>query len=1783
MKKREASPRSALSQLGMARNPITQLSESGCSMAEHASKGRKRMPVRARGRGPEPARERSPEEVEVETKQRKATAEKTLGQVETAVRDASKAFGERDVEAFDNAKQHALSRLTQAQIYVLSFREHARDVAVATSEDASRQLAEVEAKSSALKREVDELVRPEPLPEPFAGEDLVLSSIPGGQVRNAHVAFGAAEARLVGLLKGLPGKDRGIFEARIRAADKTDPIAMRWQRLSAERRLRILKAVRSTRSLGSRVEPGPTMATHVASIIDSASKSLGAIHDGWRDLNQHEDQTVDEHERVQFEINNVDAEEWLFTNRDTLEDRVFQLMKYSTFSLSHGRLAWAGTGFADLLAADLLDGLFLERLAAVLPQTDLGALADRFRLLTEKQLGASKDDEPRNDQTDVGGPVGPRTWEPDFAIAVVRKLDAQVRASIHRLQPRIVAAADASWQDDKLTRDGFDPATLVFSHPVDRLVANAMASFGTLIISRAEEGSEIEAPSEIRPVQFRWLEEPPMWNWIEVQPADASVEEVSQALFGTTEKAYLLSPSAPFFEVPVKQATVLAPQRRFVIEARNLLKGTEEGASGVDALVSSNVAETAALAQASRAAKSAALDAASIDGSRMADVCLVELESLAERFGTLGVGVDFSAVLARLSGRRAALGTDGEPQVEKLGLLFAQQRVVLFRVGALLEKIGVVKGNETAKHLAERLSSVANVSDFAESARARLADIGAEVGALPNEIATRMLNEAMARFGGLERVLEATSTPIKLMNEEVTFGDLRGQYDKLRERALDVERRQAAGAIEPDEQRKLLDDVEFFETRVRTIHQVTQLTHTMEGLSGARGWAASIVGIHDDLGDDHVDLRLLREDIVRRFRNFAQERAMHLRKLGDPGWKPDPRTEYETTAAEVAKFKQELAALGADAKIKASIQRAYDTLDDASGRLALLEFAKFIGVALITSGAGAIATGVARGFQVGRLAVAGATVATEAVVSGALVAASSDEAFAATFATELVTGMAFFGAFKAFEQVWGASQVGRNVTAMKATGGVNRAAAVGVEFGAQGSLAVGLQAVTAEVQMRISEGRSLTGDELAQILAQGTAMHIGSTIGHKVATPVLARLESLGARGASLVVRARRVRALARRVEKAGSLDGSLELIAAAQDLAQAEAKLFRDEALSGRSPEDAPVSNPGSAEELAASARETGIAYQDLALEAIAAQSGLEQISGGLAGTTSEVAALVVKAEAAGLVPFQHVRADGSRVVTLEGETRSIEVRELDRPENAAERGENLETQIEVNRLLREPPPLQTHLDEFLGVSKTPENAKAQEELAGFFQDQDAQAKKKTRVLSGRQADGPYRWRYGADATTMDHGLVSVEYRVFLNPQGVATSNIPAFKARVVEGIDRFYNYRHEVVGRGGKPARLHLEVKFVDDPSSAHSTIVLKAGDGRADAAKWFEHGEPTTHAHEVGHSAFGLVDEYVDADSPQRADPSQPGVRTDDTVMGDYWLKDEFGKYLFDSEGRLVPNSNAGLKPRHLEQMSRLWNSSFGDRLRSVFGGGAAAKAKSPSSEESLRSKVETRIGEEEGGFELILEERALREVVAHGRSAGLDNETIEHIVFIGSRIAKRRTATQMIQEMTNYSAVRERGFPFRFRDEQDFGEFVSVATSAIGKIVPGTIRVQGSALRTPAAKDVDIAVIVGDPFDDLLVRSFQGDVRRKGEILELSVDGLEALANAIDEHPGEFNARARTFRHAYRKGKVRDKDVGLKPARLALTARWGKIDLSVVKSEAGFDLKPRMDLTTGDTSD
>ena len=127
-------------------------------------------------------------------------------------------------------------------------------------------------------------------------------------------------------------------------------------------------------------------------------------------------------------------------------------------------------------------------------------------------------------------------------------------------------------------------------------------------------------------------------------------------------------------------------------------------------------------------------------------------------------------------------------------------------------------------------------------------------------------------------------------------------------------------------------------------------------------------------------------------------------------------------------------------------------------------------------------------------------------------------------------------------------------------------------------------------------------------------------------------------------------------------------------------------------------------------------------------------------------------------------------------------------------------------------------------------------------------------------------------------------------------------------------------------------------------------------------------------------------------------------------------------------------------------------------------------------SFKSRLNSRINSS-NGFKLTHTDDEIKTLIEKGQSLGLSEKAIDDFLFISCREAKVIDASELAKQMDHWvNVIRKRGYPELFNSASDFNKFKTGVKKLLDDfgIPTKDIKVQGSALRTPNAKDVDIAV-------------------------------------------------------------------------------------------------------------
>ncbi len=230
-------------------------------------------------------------------------------------------------------------------------------------------------------------------------------------------------------------------------------------------------------------------------------------------------------------------------------------------------------------------------------------------------------------------------------------------------------------------------------------------------------------------------------------------------------------------------------------------------------------------------------------------------------------------------------------------------------------------------------------------------------------------------------------------------------------------------------------------------------------------------------------------------------------------------------------------------------------------------------------------------------------------------------------------------------------------------------------------------------------------------------------------------------------------------------------------------------------------------------------------------------------------------------------------------------------------------------------------------------------------------------------------------------------------------------------------------------------------------------------------------------------------------------------------------------------------------------------------------------------ALIERVRGRQAEDEEFDPTHLTDAQMRQIYDKARRLGLDLATIEDLLYISGRREKPITHENLIKQMNNWvKVINPRGYPFRFENLPKYNNFSADLIGGLARIgLPiHDVRIQGSSLRSPTARDIDVAVMMNEAnFNNLLIRSFGNRAKRNGETFIEHATSVELrnLAEDIDTGGREYNSMARTFSYAMLNRKIRPQDVeGLDGLQASLQSDYGSLDISIMTAGGSLELQP-----------
>ncbi len=691
---------------------------------------------------------------------------------------------------------------------------------------------------------------------------------------------------------------------------------------------------------------------------------------------------------------------------------------------------------------------------------------------------------------------GPARWFPDIATEIAAALFALLRQSLDRVVPRYQSAAVALGveADDKEQANVIDPpkptvADIVPSHPIDVATIAALVNVARFDYQtyRATYPNEKGQRGKLRPItSVKWHAPNNGTYFARVEPADATIEEVANELFGTpTKSSQIKISAAPLFGLDwagdVKPVH-LESLKKLGADPNKLGDAGKEATTG-------ELADEIAKLQGSKvtAGKAATKDAVlrTIDES-LAIVPTIEKAGAAFGMGKNPMVGSLAPLTKRLEDRRAKIAVASEEDALKwAGQTEAQQQVLTSisfdfdreskRLADLTKmvtdpqlKLGGFNlpphVREAMVHVAMGYADTALLSDAPQTAQHKLAAVEDEAGALP-------ITFLEGTLASIQRSLDDARDAKHGKSEHASYGvtGMAGREQKLKERLAAVRamiKTDPEGATkELKEVSKLITDLQLETEMVANMDQIDAAWQALD--DGISFWWTSV---------------------------FTQLHAKDLKAKGDElhaRWKQIFKAWKTNDPEKQKQAKADLEGLRKDPALGKWLGEVQSVLKDARIERLIGEFVAIIAITIVTAGVGDLVAAGAAGWELSAgstaLLAGGAEAATFTMLSQIFL--DSDHSFG-HIAYEFASNWALFGVlrrFQAFAEVAKLSKVeavGGNVLLLAAT-----------------------TYAKADLDKYIKEGRHLNADEVKQVALQGMAMAIAMHAIAPAIKPMFSELE----------------------------------------------------------------------------------------------------------------------------------------------------------------------------------------------------------------------------------------------------------------------------------------------------------------------------------------------------------------------------------------------------------------------------------------------------------------------------------------------------------------------------------------------------------------------------------------------------------------------------------------------------------------------------------------------------
>ena len=1073
---------------------------------------------------------------------------------------------------------------------------------------------------------------------------------------------------------------------------------------------------------------GPLLAHEAAHVVQQrgASPTLQRKRRGGNDAGAAEDAADRSADRYRDQAErsgqNVDARNYFRAYLAThIAPAISEAWRSRRFSLKHPRLHWTEHGrevFAYEVAA-MIEEIFGDKadrgLEQLLSPTNLWKLVDKNRLITEqgdnKFASFFMGDKPVPSALQ-GDALGPMRWVPDVAVAIRSRLEERVIAALPKVAARYVALHDQKQAIARATKRKVvapTAAEIIPGHAIDRPIIRALCMEDMVRVEEEREkdsstqddkaSEDGAAPRKPRALEsLHWVTEKGMWNWVKVEPADATPEEVAYHLWKDHSAAERLTASPPFFAIRVEEAAKFREARVNRgrgdggnifdrMEAANEAANVTVARAEVDRdpafdpnaqLAKSKIATEAAIAQAARVEAPTRSERegnkelpqtaqpAVADGQHAYAPVLTQLQALSRLVAPMGLAGELVDVTQRTEARSAQLEQAPPETAGQLAKLARLQHAVLLQIGGRLAAVmaGSSRRDADAKkagpatvNAAAGLVRAAAHSDLPETAQAELARALEQQRTVATDVMEALLADALGRVEAL--TMNRGLVRAEMRGSEELLGSLYARQRDLRERVAVLRSRMLEGVtVAEAEIKDVLVQIDSLHFEAEVLTNLNAMRGVFESIGGMlkSDWVL-LAGQGMDLANVKEGGKKLRDELRIAHQAWIQAITEARELSSRPGaGRADEAAAFVASRLDGAKAR--LHRLAGEADVRAYLQKAYEEIDDASTRAMVVQVAVYIGVSLVAAevgGAVAIAANTARGAEATALGGQIVGALTQSTIVAGFSAAASDQpgdSFGTLFVSDLLATMATLGTLGALEEGMKATRMARVIEGAEDASSHARIAYRSLDMTLR-TLTVGATQVGAmQMDSVLRTGRSMTGQEMLANGEMGIAMMVTHGVINRLRARRLDHVDRLGPEAKKLLERRAALEKAATAAEDSPTPEIARKLLA--EERAIYELEVFE---LRRRIDEIGPGDKKLEAQAAGAEAsRDTVVATQGAE---IIASMGLDPVVPGrsYAGSAAQLDQAVARLEVLGFSARVVAEASGRRYEVTSPHGESIEL----------------------------------------------------------------------------------------------------------------------------------------------------------------------------------------------------------------------------------------------------------------------------------------------------------------------------------------------------------------------------------------------------------------------------------------------------------------------------------------------------------------------------------------------